>query len=95
YDPGTGQLLRVDPLIEIDKHQTLNGYSYAGQAPATNSDPTGTCLDPGNGRCQPGNNSGKPDPSFPINSSSPPGDGGPGYNGTAPTGGSGGTNGGD
>ncbi|UCA52728.1 RHS repeat-associated core domain-containing protein [Streptomyces sp. WA6-1-16] len=93
YDPGIGQFISVDPLLEIDKHQTLNGYSYAGQAPATNSDPTGTCLDPGNGRCQPGDNSGKPDPSFPINSSSPPGDGGPGYNGTPSSGGSGGTNG--
>ncbi|MFE3403141.1 RHS repeat-associated core domain-containing protein [Streptomyces anulatus] len=93
YDPGIGQFISVDPLLEIDKHQTLNGYSYAGQSPATNSDPTGTCLDPGNGRCQPGDNSGDPDPSFPINSSSPPGDGGPGYNGTAPSGGSGGTNG--
>ncbi|MFH9292840.1 RHS repeat-associated core domain-containing protein [Streptomyces sp. NPDC017520] len=95
YDPGIGQFISVDPLLEIDKHQTLNGYSYAGQAPATNSDPTGTCLDPGNGRCQPGDNSGKPDPSFPINSSSPSGggDSGPGWNGTAPTGGTGGTNG--
>ncbi|MFI7288831.1 RHS repeat domain-containing protein [Streptomyces anulatus] len=91
YDPGIGQFISADPLLEIDKHQTLNGYSYAGQAPATNSDPTGTCLGPGNGRCQPGDNSGTPDPSFPINTSSPPGDGGPGWNGTAPTGGSGGT----
>ncbi len=65
YDPGIGQFISVDPLLEIDKHQTLNGYSYAGQSPATNSDPTGTCLDPGNGRCQPGDNSGKPDPAFP------------------------------
>ncbi|MGW8485372.1 hypothetical protein [Streptomyces sp. NPDC055886] len=90
---GVGQFISVDPLLEIDKHQTLNGYSYAGQSPATNSDPTGTCLDPGNGRCQPGDNSGTPDPSFPTNSSSRPGDGGPGYNGTSPSGSSGGTNG--
>ncbi|WP_371933842.1 RHS repeat-associated core domain-containing protein [Streptomyces sp. KL115B] len=90
YDPGVGQFISVDPLLEIDKHQTLNGYSYAGQSPAANSGPTGTCLDPGNGRCQPGDNSGDPDPSFPINSSSPPGDGGPGYNGTPSSGGSGG-----
>ncbi|WP_405188697.1 RHS repeat-associated core domain-containing protein [Streptomyces anulatus] len=72
YDPGVGQFISVDPLLEIDKHQTLNGYSYAGQSPATNSDPTGTCLDPGNGRCQPGDNSGTPDPSFPINSNPAP-----------------------
>ncbi len=47
YDPGVGQFISVDPLLEIDKHQTLNGYSYAGQSPAANSGPTGTCLDPG------------------------------------------------
>ncbi|MER5988365.1 RHS repeat-associated core domain-containing protein [Streptomyces sp. NPDC001787] len=72
YDPGIGQFISVDPLLELGKHQTLNGYSYAGQAPATNSDPTGTCLDPGNGHCQPGNNSGKPDPAFPINTNPAP-----------------------
>ncbi|MFG2569224.1 RHS repeat domain-containing protein [Streptomyces sp. NPDC048567] len=51
YDPSIGQFISVDPMLEVDKHQTLNGYSYAAQAPATNSDPTGTCLDPGTGRC--------------------------------------------
>jgi RHS repeat-associated protein len=44
YDPGTGQFISVDPLLEVDKHQTFNGYSYAVQSPVTQSDPTGTGL---------------------------------------------------
>ncbi|MGP4083859.1 RHS repeat-associated core domain-containing protein [Streptomyces sp. KR55] len=44
YDPGTGQFISVDPLLELDKHQTLNGYSYAVQNPLTHSDPTGMGL---------------------------------------------------
>ncbi|WP_086025944.1 RHS repeat-associated core domain-containing protein [Streptomyces viridochromogenes] len=44
YDPGIGQFISVDPLLEVDKHQTLNGYSYAVQNPLTHSDPTGMGL---------------------------------------------------
>ncbi|TXR99942.1 RHS repeat-associated core domain-containing protein [Streptomyces sp. col6] len=72
YDLAIGQFLSIDPLLELSRHQTLNGYSYAGQAPTTNSDPTGTCVDPGNGHCLPGNNTGNPDPSYPINTNPDP-----------------------
>ncbi|GGJ60861.1 polymorphic toxin-type HINT domain-containing protein [Streptomyces brasiliensis] len=41
YDPTTGQFISVDPLLEVDKNQTLNGYTYAVQNPVTHSDPTG------------------------------------------------------
>ncbi|MFJ5780226.1 RHS repeat-associated core domain-containing protein [Streptomyces sp. NPDC093094] len=44
YDPITGQFISVDPLLELDKHQTLNGYSYAAQSPLTHSDPSGMGL---------------------------------------------------
>ncbi|WP_078959957.1 RHS repeat-associated core domain-containing protein [Streptomyces sp. NRRL B-24085] len=44
YDPGVGQFISVDPLLEVDKPQTLNGYSYAVQNPLTYSDPTGMGL---------------------------------------------------
>lgn len=44
YDPGTGQFISVDPLLELDKHQTLNGYSYSINNPLTFSDPTGMGL---------------------------------------------------
>ncbi|QOV47454.1 RHS repeat-associated core domain-containing protein [Streptomyces chromofuscus] len=44
YDPVVGQFISVDPLLELDKHQTLNGYSYAVQNPLTHSDPTGMGL---------------------------------------------------
>ncbi|GAA3370743.1 hypothetical protein GCM10020367_18580 [Streptomyces sannanensis] len=44
YDPGTGQFISIDPLLELDKHQTLNGYTYGAQNPTTFSDPTGLGL---------------------------------------------------
>ncbi|WP_328874291.1 RHS repeat-associated core domain-containing protein [Streptomyces sp. NBC_00287] len=44
YDPTLGQFISVDPLLETDKPQTLNGYSYAAQNPLTFSDPTGMGL---------------------------------------------------
>ncbi|GAA2114395.1 RHS repeat-associated core domain-containing protein [Streptomyces synnematoformans] len=54
YDPGTGQFLSADPLLEIDKPQTLNGYSYAANNPLTYSDPSGeglACGQPGMPAC--------------------------------------------
>ncbi|MET9622766.1 polymorphic toxin-type HINT domain-containing protein [Streptomyces sp. NPDC006464] len=41
YDPTLGQFISVDPLLSLDQHQSLNGYSYANQHPATAADPTG------------------------------------------------------
>ncbi|MEU0342030.1 RHS repeat-associated core domain-containing protein [Streptomyces bobili] len=41
YDPGIGQFLSVDPLLQTGVGQTLNGYSYAIQNPATFADPSG------------------------------------------------------
>ncbi|WP_405483196.1 RHS repeat-associated core domain-containing protein [Streptomyces anulatus] len=83
YDPTIGQFLSVDPLLETTKHQTLNGYSYAANSPVTYSDPTGTCLDPGNGHCQPGSGGGNNhDPSFPKNTSSSKSGAGTGNNGS-------------
>ncbi|WP_443062789.1 polymorphic toxin-type HINT domain-containing protein [Streptomyces sp. NBC_00390] len=52
YDPSIGQFVSIDPLLSLDQHQSLNGYSYANQHPATTSDPTGlaeTCGAYGNG----------------------------------------------
>lgn len=45
YDPYTGQFISVDPLLELNKHQTLNGYSYGANNPITFSDPTGEALE--------------------------------------------------
>ncbi len=42
YDPLIGQFISVDPLLEADKAQTLNGYSYGKNSPLTFSDPDGT-----------------------------------------------------
>ncbi|MBW1596957.1 RHS repeat-associated core domain-containing protein [Streptomyces sp. JJ38] len=44
YDVNTGMFISVDPLLEIDKPQTLNGYSYSINNPLTFSDPTGEGL---------------------------------------------------
>ncbi|MFE4175360.1 RHS repeat-associated core domain-containing protein [Streptomyces sp. NPDC056909] len=44
YDPAIGQFISVDPLLELDKAQTLNGYTYGAQNPLTNADPTGMGL---------------------------------------------------
>ncbi|MGW0667599.1 RHS repeat-associated core domain-containing protein [Streptomyces sp. NPDC002746] len=41
YDPGIGQFISVDPVLALDQHQSLNGYSYANNTPVTASDPTG------------------------------------------------------
>ncbi|WP_229870828.1 RHS repeat domain-containing protein [Streptomyces phaeofaciens] len=44
YDPSTGQFLSVDPALQVDVPQTMNGYSYAAQNPVTGSDPSGLAL---------------------------------------------------
>ncbi|MBM7169351.1 RHS repeat-associated core domain-containing protein [Streptomyces sp. G44] len=44
YDPGTRQFISVDPLLQTDIHQTLNGYSYGAQNPLSNADPSGLGL---------------------------------------------------
>ncbi|WSQ99535.1 polymorphic toxin-type HINT domain-containing protein [Streptomyces sp. NBC_01210] len=45
YDPGIGQFISVDPVLATDSAQSLNGYSYANNAPVTTSDPTGMCAE--------------------------------------------------
>ncbi|MFE9256296.1 RHS repeat-associated core domain-containing protein [Streptomyces sp. NPDC006879] len=72
YDPKTGQFASVDPLLELDKHQTLNGYSYSINNPLTFSDPTGMGL-------QCGRNSGPENIPCPTNpATNKPGNGRPG-----------------
>ncbi|WP_371660677.1 RHS repeat-associated core domain-containing protein [Streptomyces sp. NBC_00280] len=41
YDPELGQFISIDPLLQTGVDQTLNGYSYAVQNPATIADPSG------------------------------------------------------
>ncbi|MFJ2937951.1 RHS repeat-associated core domain-containing protein [Streptomyces sp. NPDC087219] len=56
YDPTLGQFISIDPVLSLDQHQSLNGYSYANQHPATTSDPSGlreVCGASGNS-CYPG-----------------------------------------
>ncbi|UUU31641.1 polymorphic toxin-type HINT domain-containing protein [Streptomyces sp. CA-210063] len=44
YDPALGRFISVDPLLEIDKPQTLNGYTYGAQNPLFFTDATGLGL---------------------------------------------------
>ncbi|MGW4937061.1 polymorphic toxin-type HINT domain-containing protein [Streptomyces sp. NPDC004166] len=53
YDPTIGQFLSVDPILDTSDAQSLNGYSYADNNPATHSDPTGMWLDDGTGHNEP------------------------------------------
>ncbi|WP_261801623.1 polymorphic toxin-type HINT domain-containing protein [Streptomyces sp. ISID311] len=41
YDPDTGRFISVDPLMNLADSESLNGYTYAGSTPMTDSDPTG------------------------------------------------------
>ncbi|MFJ3302165.1 ricin-type beta-trefoil lectin domain protein [Streptomyces sp. NPDC086549] len=42
YDPTLGRFLTVDPLFEVGDPNQMGGYTYAGDNPASGSDPTGT-----------------------------------------------------
>ena len=44
YDPETGRFLSVDPIIDVDDPQQMNGYAYAGNNPVTMTDPDGLAL---------------------------------------------------
>ncbi|ELP68602.1 hypothetical protein STRTUCAR8_03597 [Streptomyces turgidiscabies Car8] len=42
YDPSTGRFISVDPLLNLAEQQSLNGYTYSNNNPATLADPAGT-----------------------------------------------------
>jgi RHS repeat-associated protein len=41
YDPGLGRFVSVDPVIDHEDPQQLNGYAYSNNAPPTFTDPDG------------------------------------------------------
>ncbi|WP_369383250.1 polymorphic toxin-type HINT domain-containing protein [Streptomyces sp. cg36] len=41
YDPSLGRFLSVDPVLAADDPQSLDGYAYSNNNPATLSDPSG------------------------------------------------------
>lgn len=44
YDPAIGGFISVDPVLQLDQPQTLGGYTYGSNNPATYSDPSGDGL---------------------------------------------------
>jgi RHS repeat-associated protein len=44
YDPVIGRFISVDPVIDHNDPQQMNGYAYANNNPATMSDPDGRFL---------------------------------------------------
>ena len=68
YDPATGRFISLDPLFEATSPQELGGYTYAGDNPVSESDPTGLCPEidcptrpgPGYENHTPGTTPGKP-----------------------------------
>ncbi|WP_159061911.1 RHS repeat domain-containing protein [Streptomyces sp. WM6368] len=44
YEPTTGRFLSVDPLIDVDDPQQMNGYAYANSNPVSISDPDGKII---------------------------------------------------
>jgi RHS repeat-associated protein len=54
YDPAIGRFISVDPLADLAAPQSLAGYSYALNNPATLSDPTGLLADPDGAGAGPG-----------------------------------------
>lgn len=44
YDPTSGRFLSVDPVFQPGDPQSLGGYAYAANDPATKSDPSGLTL---------------------------------------------------
>jgi RHS repeat-associated protein len=49
YDTVSGRFLSADPLLETTDPTQMGGYDYAGNNPATGSDPTGKMIPGGNG----------------------------------------------
>jgi RHS repeat-associated protein len=41
YDPSTGRFVSVDPLVDINDPQQINGYAYSSNNPVTFADPDG------------------------------------------------------
>ena len=44
YDPSTGRFISADPILDPSNPQSMTGYSYAGDDPVNDSDPTGLCA---------------------------------------------------
>ncbi|MCA2217178.1 RHS repeat domain-containing protein [Jidongwangia harbinensis] len=60
YDPKLGRFISVDPILDSGDPQSLNGYTYAGANPVTDSDPDGRV------KCPDGDCIANPQPKEPV-----------------------------
>ncbi|WP_431969202.1 RHS repeat-associated core domain-containing protein, partial [Actinacidiphila sp. bgisy160] len=51
YDPDTGRFISADPILDIARPLSLNGYAYSANNPVTLTDPTGMDYGCGGGSC--------------------------------------------
>jgi RHS repeat-associated protein len=51
YDPALGRFISIDPILEQESPQQLNGYNYAADDPVNDADPTGATMITGSGGC--------------------------------------------
>ncbi|HEY4460069.1 MAG TPA: RHS repeat-associated core domain-containing protein [Pseudonocardiaceae bacterium] len=61
YDPTTGRFISVDPQLNPADPQSMTGYAYADDDPASDSDPTGLyciAMDDGSRKCPTASGSG-------------------------------------
>jgi RHS repeat-associated protein len=50
YDASIGRFISVDPIMDLNDPQQINGYAYSNNNPATFSDPSGLIrMNPGDG----------------------------------------------
>ncbi|MFM9578130.1 RHS repeat-associated core domain-containing protein [Streptomyces caniscabiei] len=53
YDPTTGRFISVDPVMDLNDPQQINGYAYSNNNPVTYADPDGLKYYPVSGPCVP------------------------------------------
>ncbi|MFJ1841402.1 polymorphic toxin-type HINT domain-containing protein [Streptomyces sp. NPDC088146] len=71
YDPVTGRFISVDPVMDLQDPQQINGYTYANNNPVASSDPTGLWLDDGTGHSETRNGNQPHGPGAPNRTATP------------------------
>ncbi|MFC7615450.1 RHS repeat-associated core domain-containing protein [Actinokineospora soli] len=67
YDPDLGRFTKVDPIMDLNTPQQLNGYAYSDNNPITFSDPSGLLKSCPDGECYGGPYGNSPGPATTYN----------------------------